>query len=66
MNLDKKFQKLNQKYPDFFIESNVKEIKMSNDGIYLFVCKKFLGIHEIVTSSSGKILAEIVSYSEMK
>ena len=46
MNLDQKIQKFKELLPvykTYFTWSNVKEIKMPNDGLYLFVCKTYSG-----------------------
>ena len=67
MNLDQKIERFETLIPNHGQYTKAcKEIKISNDGLYLFYCKKYLGMPEqIVSDSSGKLRIEIVSKTKM-
>ena len=68
MNLDQKFERFNELFPDYnnWERKYFNEIKMSNDGLFLFACENHIGMPQwLVRFSSGKIDKEIVQENQV-
>ena len=57
MNLDQKVARFKELFPDCknWHRNNFYEIKMSNDGLYLFVCKTYSGMPDQIVSKTKMV-----------